>query len=414
MRYQLGYGKSKINVNIPNEYSQNILTANSVCEGLTGIDEIKRAVINPIGTDRLSNIVKEGEKIVIITSDITRPMPSYLVLPEILNELYLGGIKKEDIIIVFALGSHRSHSEDEMRGLAGSVYDDILCIDSNGDDCVMLGYTDMGTPVEIFKPVVEADRRIALGNIEYHYFAGYSGGYKAVMPGVSNNKAIQHNHSKMVDKNAFAGNIDNNPVRCDIEQVSEFISLDFICNVVLDENKKVVYAAAGHPVKAHRQGCLFLDGMYKCNIKNKADIVIVSAGGYPKDINLYQAQKALDNAKHAVRENGIIILAAECSEGLGEKTFENWLINAECSQSLIERISVDFRLGGHKAAAIAMVLENAEIFLVSNLDKKLAEDIFLIPFDSVDSALEAALKKIGSNAEILVIPYGGSVLPSLL
>ena len=265
--------------------------------------------------------------------------------------------------------------------------------------------------MDITRAVAEADRRICLGNIEYHYFAGYSGGAKAIMPGVSTREAIQSNHSLMVNPNACVGNITANPLRKDIEEAAELCGIDFILNVVLDEHKKIIYACAGDAVKAHREGCKFLDKIFRKKMQKRSDIVIVSQGGAAKDLNLYQTQKALDNAKHAVKDGGTIILVGSCREGMGEKNFEQWMLEAKKPQELIERIRKDFRLGGHKAAAIALVLERAEIYLVSELKADFVRSIFMKPYDTVQDAFEAALHKHGKDASVIVMPYGGSTLP---
>ena len=162
---------------------------------------------------------------------------------------------------------------------------------------------------------------------------------------------------------------------------------------------------------AHRAGCAFLDTLYRKEIPARADIVLVSQGGAPKDLNLYQTQKALDNAKHAVRPGGIIILIGSCKEGLGEKCFERWIQEAKCSHDLIDRVQAHFELGGHKAAAIAMVLENADIYLVSDMEDALVERLFMKPFHSVQEAYDAAIQKCGETATVLSMPYGGSTLP---
>lgn len=376
------------------------------------LQEIKRALETPIGSPRLKNILKPGEKIAIITSDITRPMPSKLVLPVLLEELVEAGVKDEDITIVFGLGTHRSQTEQEKRYLVGdAIFERIACVDSDPSDCVHLGMTTNGTPVDIFRLVAEADRRICLGNIEYHYFAGYSGGAKAIMPGVSTKAAIQANHRRMVEETARAGKLEGNPVREDIDEVVNFLSIDFILNVVLDEKKNVVKAVAGHYIEAHREGCKFLDTLYQVQIPKTADIVITSPGGYPKDINLYQAQKALDNSKHAVKPGGIIILVASCKEGLGEHTFEQWMLEATKSHDLIEKIQENFQLGGHKAAAIALILEKTKIFLVSDLQADFVRKLFMEPYADVQSALNAAFKQLGKDASVCLMPVGSSTLP---
>ena len=412
MKLEFGFGDGIQTVEVPDKNLLGVLTSNDVPRGLMNEEEVVRALENPIGTPRLRDIVKPGEKIAVVTSDVTRPCPTYRIMPALLDELYAAGCRPEDITLVFALGSHRCHTPEEMAKLAGErAMREIRCIDSDPDDCVHIGDTDCGTPVDITRSVAEADRRICLGNIEYHYFAGYSGGAKAIMPGVSTPAAIQANHSMMVREEACAGNLEDNPVRRDIEQAAAMTGVDFIVNVVLDEHKQIVRAVAGDLVKANREGCHFLDGMYLKRLERRADIVIVSQGGAPKDLHLYQTQKALDNAKHAVKKGGTIILIGSCKEGLGEKVFEQWMLSAPTAHSMIERIGREFQLGGHKAAAIAMVLENAEIYLVSELQDDFVERIFLKPAHSAQEALDAAFARLGADATVLAMPYGGSTLP---
>jgi nickel-dependent lactate racemase len=414
MDVQLGYGHAKLSVNLPDFQVLKVLKPNKVSVNLTGEDEVRRSLAEPIGTQRLQKLVKPGQKVAIITSDITRPLPSYQILPSVLDELNRGGVRDEDIFIVFALGCHRGHTEEEMRQLVGDkVFERVACIDSNSGEYVHLGTTSRGTPVDIFKPVVDADFRICIGNIEYHYFAGYSGGAKAIMPGVSTRKAIQANHSRMVQEEAAAGRLTGNPVREDIDEVAKFCSVDFIVNVVLNEKKEIIYCVSGHYIEAHREGCKFLDKMYKVDIPQKADIVVVSAGGFPKDINMYQAQKALDNAKHAVKEGGIIVWVASCKAGLGESVFEKWMMEHKESHEMIEHIEREFQLGGHKAAAIAMVMQKAKVFLISDLNPDFLKKMNFIPYSDVNSAIRDAINEMGTNAKIIVMPFGGSTLPEL-
>ena len=416
MEYKLGYGKSEIIFELDPVNVICEMTANSPEIAMTGEDEVRRALNAPIGSDFLRNILQKGEKVCIITSDITRPCPSNKILPPLIDEIFKAGINPEDITVVFALGSHRRHTEEEMRFLTGDmVYDLVHTVDSDPDDVVMVGYTQRGTPVNITSSVASANRRICVGNIEMHYFAGYSGGAKALMPGVSDRETIQANHRMMIEETSAAGRIDDNNIRLDIEEAGDICGIDFIVNVVLDESKEIVYAVAGDQRKAHREGCRFLDTMYKIRIPEKADIVIASPGGFPKDINLYQAQKALDNAKYAVKHKGIIILAGECTEGFGEDVFADWLNDAKTTGDLIKRVRNDFRLGGHKAAAIAMVVEKcSEVLFVSAMQKDIASKTFMLPFANIQSALDYAFDKMGHKASVIIMPHAGSTLPSLL
>ena len=412
MYLEFKIGTSRQGVEGDEKNLMGVLEPNKLPPGPCGEEAVKNALAAPIGARPLRQIVHKGETVAIVTSDITRPMPTHAVMPALLDELYAGGVAPEDITLVFALGSHRGHSEEEKRHLAGErAWAEIHCVDLDAADCVHIGTTSRGTPVDIDRRVARADRRICLGNIEYHYFAGYSGGAKAIMPGVSTRAAIQANHSAMVLPEARAGRLEGNPVREDIEEAASMVGVDFILNVVLDPRKQILRAFAGDVTAAHRAGCAFLDTLYQKKIPQKADIVLVSQGGAPKDLNLYQTQKALDNAAQAVRDGGVIVLIGSCKEGLGEETFAQWMESAPTARSLIERIQKEFRLGGHKAAAIAMVLEKAEVYLVSELEDQQVEQLFLKPFHTVAEAYRAALARCGTEAAVLAMPYGGSTLP---
>jgi len=411
MKFELKYGKGHVEFEIEEKNYMCSLLPNEIEFELKGEEEVIRALENPIGTKRLKDIVKPGEKIAIVTSDITRPMPSKVVLPPVISELKRADVQEKDITIVLALGSHRGHTDEEKKYLVGEeIYKSAVnIIDSDMTRCINLGKCKNGTPVDIFEPVAKADRIICLGNIEYHYFAGYSGGAKALMPGVSSHDAIQANHSNMVNKDAYAGNLETNPVRQDIDEAGEYIHIDFIVNVVLDIKKEIVKTVAGHYLEAHREGCKVLDELYGIQLEKQADIVIVSPGGFPKDINLYQSQKGLDNAKQAVKDGGIIILAASAKEKFGESTFEEWMLNKE-PQEMIHEIQENFRLGGHKAAAIAMVLQKAQIYMVSDLEDELVRKIHFTPFKTVQAAIDAALKEVGDGSQIMLMPVAGSTL----
>lgn len=434
MRLSFGYGKGEQTVEVPERNLLGVLTANEMRHERRGEDAVRYALAHPIGAPELAESIKavRNEKLsqaaaamktgrasidcafsaVIIASDISRPAPSWEILPPIVEELLTAGCRAEEITVVFALGSHRAHTDEERRHLAGDyVYNTVRCEDSNPEDCIHLGQTAAGTPVDITRRVAEADYVICTGNIEFHYFAGYSGGYKAIMPGVSTPAAIQVNHRMMVRDEAHAGAIDTNPIRMDIEEAGRICGADYLVNVVLDEHKHIVCAVAGDMTLAHREGCAYLDRMYRKPIAQRADIVLVSQGGAPKDANLYQVQKALDNSKHAVREGGRIILIGACNEGFGSRVFEEWLREANSPDELIERINRHFVLGGHKAAAIGMVMRSAGIDLVSEMDDDLVRSIFMTPRRSAQEALDAAFADYGPDATVIAMPFGGATLP---
>ncbi|MEL7565247.1 MAG: nickel-dependent lactate racemase [Dehalobacterium sp.] len=411
----LKYGTQIQTIDIKEQNLLGVLYPNEYPAVLDELEEVRMALKRPIGSEPLSNLTKLGQKVAIMVSDITRPAPSQKLLIPILDELVRGGVKDEDITIVFGMGIHRNHTREEKCKLVGEeIYRRFHCVDSTeSSDYVSYGTTLRGTPIEIFPPVAKADLRICTGNLEYHYCAGYSGGAKAIMPGASSRRSIEIHHALQLMSGSEIGRLDGNPFREEIEEIGEKVGIDFIVNAVLNEKKEIVRIVAGHHREAHRAGCETIDRMYQVTIDRLADVVVVSAGGFPKDLNVYQAQKALENAQYAVKAGGTIILVAECREGAGEEVFQTWMEEANSPDEVLDRLKKKFVMGGHKAAAISRVLKKAQVFLVSSMPEKNVKDLFFIPKDSLSKALEDAIKEKGSDAGVLVIPYGGSTLPKL-
>ena len=368
-----------------------------------GPGEIERSLNQPHGSglDEFQGCKSAS----ILVSDITRPAPSHLMLPPLIRKLEELGIC--DQRIVFGLGTHRRMTPIEeqliLKDCASLPY-----MQHDTQACVSLGQTARGTPVEILEKVASSDLIVATGNIEYHYYAGYSGGAKAVLPGVSSERSIIKNHELMRDPAAVSGRLDS-PVRQDMEDAAKIAGLDFILNVVQNSRKEIVKAVAGDFIQAHRIGAAKVDHMYRRIVK-PANIVVTSAGGRPKDLNLFQAQKALDNAKNAALPGGTIILVAECCEGLGHPVFERWAREAECAEDCWERFGREYEFGGHKAAFLARESERHQLILVSSLPKEIAEMCFFQPARTLGEALVLAQETQGKDASMVVMPYGNLTL----
>lgn len=409
---KLKYGTDYHAVSVPAKNIMGILEP----EDLPGVpephEEVKRSLREPIGSPPFSELVQGKSNIVILCSDITRPSPSHLLVPPLLEEITQAGISDNQITVVFGLGYHRPHTAEEMKKLVGeNVFKRVRCIDHNRNNCVFLGKSSRGTPIWVFEPVAGADLIIATGNLEFHYMAGYSGGDKGLMPAVCSKDTIQANHAMMFLPGATSGRIDGNPIREDIEEIGRFAGVKFIVNAVLNSGNQVVKVVTGDPIKAHREGCQYIDRMYKRTIPQQADIVVSCAGGHPKDINLYQAQKAFENASYAVRDGGIIILLARCGEMLGEANFQDWMMRAASPDDPVKWIQEEFVLGAHKAAVICKVLQKKKAYLVSEMPAELVKKCFFQPAASVEEALKKALDEIGHAARILVMPFANSTVP---
>ncbi|HEY3361759.1 MAG TPA: nickel-dependent lactate racemase [Methanosarcina sp.] len=405
----LAFGSVTLELEIPEKNLSSIILPSEPETEEQEAFLIKKALKNPIKSKRLSEVVNPDSSIVIIVSDVTRPTPTAKLLPHLLEELYLGGAKDENITIVFALGLHRNQTEEESRKLVGKeIYEKIRCIQHDTCRCRRIGITSRGTPIEIFEDILDADVIIGTGSIEFHYYAGYSGGAKSVLPGVSSKETVITNHKMMIDEKAVSGRIDG-PVRQDMEEAAKILGLDFILNVVLDSKKEIVAAVAGDFIEAHRKGVEVVDSMYKVPVE-PVDAVIVSCGGFPKDINLFQANKALDNATQAVKEGGSIILVAECAEGIGNQVYECWNRECQSPDNAIERFKKCFEFGGHKTAIIAKFSKKFRLYLVSKLSDEQTRTAFFTPMAKVEDALSAVLFE-NPDAKIHLMPHGGQTLP---
>jgi lactate racemase len=278
---------------------------------------------------------------------------------------------------------------------------------------IYLGDTNFGTPVHVNRMVAEADRRILTGSVVHHFFAGFGGGRKALVPGVAGWETIRKNHSLLLDDRARTGALEGNPVHEDLLEAARFVGADFLLNTVLDEDKNIIGVFAGGMIEAHQAACEMVDRVNGAKIERLYDVVIASAGGYPKDINLYQAHKALDNALEALKPGGRMVLVAQCSEGVGSDIFEEWAGKYNTVREMEEALRHEFVLGGHKAYTVAKLLRKGTVFLVSDLDRQIASKVGFVPLSTIDEALEEIYGG-GGELSTCVIPQGALVLPRLI
>jgi nickel-dependent lactate racemase len=411
----LPYGKTEVCARIP---TRNYLGSIDPKEKEGVADskaEIERALSQPIGTARLKEIAKEGNKVAIVVDDATRATPSYLMIPPLLDELNQAGVKDEDVTVIFGCGTHRPVNPEEKEKLIGKdVLERVQTIshDHKAEDQVFLGNTSHGTEVKVNKVFAEADVKILAGDINLHYYAGYGGGRKGVLPAVSSAETIQHNHSLMLHPNASTGVLDGNPVHEDMTEAARLAKVDFILNIVTNSKNELVQAFAGDLEQAFLEGTKLVDEMYKVPIMQRANIVVVSAGGYPHDINLYQATKAVQNTIEAVKRKGVIVLVAECPEGHGNEVFSEWMEKFADLRRIEREIKKRFVLGGHKAYYLTKTLQKATIILVSVMPDCYAVNTFkLRTASAMNDALRDAFELAGKNAKVYVIPHGGDTLP---
>jgi len=411
----LPYGKTEVCARIP---TRNFLGSIEPKERPGVADsraEIERALSQPIGTKRLSEIAKAGNKVAMVVDDATRPTPSYLMVPPILDELNRAGVKDEDITIIFGCGSHRAVKPDEMEKLVGEeALKRVKAVshDYKSGDHAFLGKTSFGTKVYVNKVLAEADVKVLTGDVDLHYYAGYGGGRKSILPAVSNAETIQHNHAMLLHPKSATGVLEGNPVHEDMVEAAKLAKVDFILNIVINSKQELVRAFAGDLEEAFYEGVKLVDEMYKVPVERRADIVVVSSGGHPLDIDLFQAYKGIDNALEAVKRGGVIVLVAECREGHGNEVFYEWMTKFSDLRGMEKEIEKRFILGGHKAYYLLKALQRVKIILVSVMPDYYAVNTFkLRTARALNDALRDAFDLAGKNAKVWAMPFGNITLP---
>jgi nickel-dependent lactate racemase len=360
----LPYGDGVITVELPAHAQVDVYQPNDVAGVADAGAEVRRAMREPIGTAPLAVLARGKQRVAIVIDDQTRPVPTAAMLRPILVDLAEGGIDSRQVTVVIATGLHRRVSEAEARQLIGGLPLKAICHDPDDPrQLASIGTTSQGAGLLINRTVVDADLRILTGDIELHQFVGYGGGAKSVMPGVSDAASVRRTHSKMEAPGTGAGLFDGNPVRAEVEESADMLGVHFIVNVVLNSRHEVVRAFAGDVHQAFRAGTRLVDEIYKVAVPQPYDAVLASPGGFPKDIELYQSQKAITSARRIVRRGGMIIACAECREGHGSAMAYEWAKAARHPQEIIARFRARFVMGGHKAYQLALDAVWAHVFL---------------------------------------------------
>lgn len=412
----LPYGKTEVCARIPTRNFLGMIEPKEKHGVADPRVEVERALNEPIGTRRLSEIAKAGDKAAVVVDDATRATPSYLMVPPILDELNKAGVKDEDITVIFGCGTHRPVTPEEMKTLVGEeTLERVKTIshDCRAKNLVNVGKTKtLGTKVYVNKVFAEADVKVLTGDVGLHFFAGYGGGRKSVLPAISGIETIQHNHAAILHPKARTGILEGNPVHEDMVEAARLAEPDFVLNIVTSSKGELVRALAGDLEKAHAEGVRLVDEMYKVSIERRAKIVVVSPGGHPFDIDLYQAYKGVDCALKAVKRGGVIIWVAECPEGHGSQVFYEWMTKFKELKQMETEIKRRFKIGGHKAYYLVKALQKVKIILVSTLPDYYAANVFkLKTARAVNDALNNAFNIAGKDARVWVMPHGNVTLP---
>ncbi len=381
---------------------------------------VLEAMADPIGSPRLSELSKGKNKVVIICSDHTRPVPSKHIIPFMLREIREGN-PDADITLLIATGFHRETTREELVGKFGEDivnHEKIVVHDSRDMGSMTdIGVLPSGAPLLINRIAAEADLLVSEGFIETHFFAGFSGGRKSVLPGVSSQVTVLGNHcSKFIDSPySRTGILENNPIHRDMVAASHMAKQQYIVNVIIDADKKVVHAVAGDAKAAHEAGCKFLQKFCQVTPKQKADIAISTNGGYPLDQNMYQSVKGMTAAEAAAKEDGIIIMVSNCGDGHGGEGFYQALRDCESPAALMEQI---LKVPQDKTKPdqweyqiqCRILMQHKIIYVMCEKYRAMAREMGFETAADVNEALKMALGEKGNSAHIAIIPDGVSVM----
>lgn len=416
-RYAFAYGKGTKDFELPDGVSAVTLMP----KDLPGLPDPRKAVAealeNPTGAEPLSaTLKKRGPKtITVVVNDETRPTPYEAIFPPLVEAFEKVGIKDSQVTFVIATGIHPPQSPELNAKIYGAEmtrrFRFVNHIATDKASLVNLGETSGGYDCWINKLAVDCDFLITIGVVMPHYFAGFSGGRKSILPGLAGHDTVRSNHARMVELLDALPPIRENPVSLEMIEVAKKAGVDFIINTVTNAQKEIVFVAAGDLVQAWLRAVDVSARMFEIPFEAQVDICVAAASGYPRDINVYQAQKALDHAEHITRPGGTIIWIGECPEGLGEKVFEKWIEKRLPPKELMSAFKKNFELGGHKAYAIAKTASSRKVCLISTLSRPLTELLFASKAADVQTAFNDALKEYGPNASVAIMPQASLTLP---
>ena len=416
MQVALAYGRGRKSIEVPDD------TIVITPEELAGLPDehaaFEAAVRAPIDSKPLHELATATSTVAIVIADITRPSPSERLVPWIMSEL--AHVPRENFVIINGTGSHRANTRDELIQMLGQeVVDTVRIVNHNAfDDTTLthLGRTSYGGEIWLNNEYLQADVRIVTGFIEPHFFAGFSGGPKGIVPGVVGIKTIMHLHNAQMIGNPRStwAKLEGNPVQGEIREAVAMAPPHFMVNVAVNARRDITAIWAGHYLTAHEIGCRFVAQHATCPVEALFDVVITTNSGYPLDQNLYQAVKGMSAAARIVKPGGAIIAAAECSDGLpSHGNFKDLLQMRETAQQLLDMIEAPgFELYDQwQAQSQALVQRKAQVYLYSSLDAETVRNAMLAPTDNIEQTLAELLERFGSDARIAVLPEGPQTVP---
>ncbi|MBD3557359.1 nickel-dependent lactate racemase [Planktothrix sp. FACHB-1355] len=414
----LKYGKGTIKFGFERDKFE-ILEPVRVRERKLSDAEILKSMADPIESEELANIVKPGEKILIAVPDATRLVGSTRICRLVADLLGKNGIAKNDVKFLIGGGIHRKPTPREIEWVLGreiSENYEVQCHDAVDESRLAeICVTSRGTRVKVNAELLKADQVIQIGGIGFHYIAGFSGGRKVILPGCAGESTIQQNHKLAFDRNTLektvgieSGNLENNPVHADMIEAVSFLQPSFAINTVINQRNELTKIYCGHWKNSHLEGCREYYEKNICDFKAKRGMTIVSAGGFPRDANLTQSHKAMEHAAGTLKENGAMIVLAECVDGLGRRDFLDWFVPGG-SDGTAKKLLENYKVYGQTVWGIRWKTEKFRVFLISEIEPKLVERMGMIPSRTIEEAIE----KFGAQTDGYIIPRGLTTLPQL-
>lgn len=405
--FKIPYGRGCLAFSLPDEQPVEWIAPVEVPAAPDPLLLARQALDQPVGDVRLADFAHARTAAVAI-ADKTRPIP-HPALRTLLNALENLGVSA--ITLLIATGTHTPMRPAEIARLLPSdllARYPVLSHDCDAGDLVYRGETSRGTPVWVNRTWASADLRIVVGNIEPHQFMGFSGGSKTAAIGLAGRATINHNHAMMNDPHAVLGRYDDNPLRQDVEEIGRIVGTDFALNAILNGDQQIVHVLAGQPRAVMQAGIPLVRSWVEVAVSAACDLVIASPGGHPKDINLYQAQKALAHATLVTKPGGMVILVAACPEGSGSQSYETWVEGMASHEAVLKRFAGEpFRLGPHKAFQIARDAARVRVRLVSEMPAAQVRRLLLTPANS----LEEALSDLPPDARVGIMPAANATVP---
>jgi nickel-dependent lactate racemase len=415
--FRIPYGRTQLSFRLDDSFQTELLAPARVEPAPDPGQAVRDALAHPTGGVRLVDLARV-RSVAIAISDKTRPVPHAVLLPPLLQVLSQLGIPPGAITLIAATGLHAPMPAAEFAQILPA---DILAryrVVSHdaaaAQDLVSLGQTRLGTPVWVNRVFARAELRLVVGNLEPHQFMGFSGGVKTAAIGLAGRDTINANHAWMLDPRSDLGRYDNNPAREDVEEIGRMMGIHFALNAVINESKQIVRVLAGEPQAVMRAGIPLVRELYQLRVAAPFDLLIASPGGHPKDINLYQAQKALGHAARVTRPGGAIILVAACPEGAGSRSYEDWVTGMASHQAVLERFKGEgFRIGPHKAFQIARDAAPRRLLLVTEMPPALVQKLLLTSCPGLEAALAIVLPGLPPAARIGIMPWANATIPTL-